>query len=245
MKTRLFFSILCLVFATTSVAAPSADLLLKDSDRSRGGNLKGITWDIEIKTEDDGEVNTRDFSVKAKGVDALVEATSPARNKGEIFLFNDRAMWFLKPGLRKPVSISARQKLSGQAANGDIASTNYVGDYDGKITKTEKIDGVDTYVLELKAKAKNVTYDQIRYWINSTSHLGVKAEFLTLQGMILKRATFEYNNHINHEGQSIPFVSKMNIIDAKFSKNKSAITYMNPKEEAHPASLFNINNVNR
>src|SRR5689334_5719009 len=93
-------------------AGPAPATLLKDSDRSRGGSLKGVSWKIEIETTDDGETSKREFEVKSKDSNAVVEAVSPARNKGEIYLFNDRTMWFVKPGLRKPVSISSRQKLS-------------------------------------------------------------------------------------------------------------------------------------
>ena len=92
---------------------------------------QGITWNVTVQATEDGDTTTRTFLVKARGDDALVESLAPPRYKGEIMLFNDRTIWFVKPGLRKPVSISARQRLSGLAANGDIASTNYARDYDG------------------------------------------------------------------------------------------------------------------
>ena len=225
-------------------AATPTDFL-RDADRSRGASLKGVSWKIEIETTEDGDTSSREFEVKSKGNDAYVEATSPARNKGEIYLFNDRTMWFVKPGLRKPVSISSRQKLSGQAANGDIASTNYFRDYNATVIKNEKVGTEDTLVLDLKAKAKNVTYDQIQYWVSTRSHLGIKANFLTLQGEIFKTATFEYGNKINSGGKVVPFVSRMIIVDAKFPQNKSVIKYSDPREEAHPASLFNVNNIVR
>ena len=112
--------------------------------------------------------------MKARGDDALVEALAPARYKGEIMLFNDRTIWFVKPGLRKPVSISARQRLTGLAANGDIASTNYARDYEGTIVGEEAVDGDPAWKLELKARAKNVTYDRIRSWISKKRRLGAE-----------------------------------------------------------------------
>ena len=44
-------------------------------------------------------------------------------------LLDGRAMWYGKKGLRKPVSISPQQRLSGEAANGDIAAVHYARDY--------------------------------------------------------------------------------------------------------------------
>jgi outer membrane lipoprotein-sorting protein len=239
--------IFALIFgsALRSLAADSAADLLKISDRARGGIKDGVVWEAKIATQEDGESSERTFAVKAKGDDAYVEALAPARNKGEIFLFNDRNMWFFKPSLRKPVSISARQKLSGQAANGDIATTNYARDYDAKDAGDEKINGQDTKVLLLKAKSNQVTYDQIKYWISKKDKLALKAEFMTLQGTPFKVATFEYKNTMTAEGKTFPFISKMIIQDSKFQNNKSLIEYTKPKAEALATSMFNVNNLNR
>jgi outer membrane lipoprotein-sorting protein len=224
---------------------PDATELLRASDRSRGGIASGITWVIDLQAVEDGETSTRGYIVKAKGDDALAEATAPPRNKGEVMLFNDRTIWFVKPGLRKPVSISARQRLSGEAANGDIASTNYARDYEGAVVGEETVNGQPAWKLELKAKAKNVTYDRIRYWIAKDRKLGVKAEFLTVSGEVFKAATFEYGNKMTVDGVELDFVSKMTITDASQPADVTTITFREPKAEAHPANLFNINNVGR
>jgi outer membrane lipoprotein-sorting protein len=249
MQVKGFFMIkylLGLIFLSAQVAlAQSAGDLLKASDQARGGIKEGAVWDSKIITTEDGETNDRTFSVKAKGDDAYVEALAPARTKGEVFLFNGRNMWYFKPSLKKPVSISARQKLSGQAANGDIASTNYVRDYDATIVGDDKVNNEPTKVLMLKAKNKQVTYDQIKYWVSAKSKLALKAEFMTLQGKPFKVATFEYNNSIETEGKKIPFVSRMTITDAKFQNNKSVIEYSKPKATSVPSALFNVNNLAR
>lgn len=219
--------------------------LLKESDKARGNLEGGITWESEVETHENDLVNTREFRIRAKGVNAVVEALAPARNKGEIYLFNDRNMWFFKPSLKKPVAISARQKLSGQAANGDIASTHYSRDYTPTLEKTETVNGEKVHVLMLKAKANNLTYDQIRYWIADKSRKAIQAEFLTLQGETFKKANLEYKNTVQAGGSLMPFVSRIEIVDAKNEKNKSVIRYKNPKLETQPDAIFNINNLKR
>lgn len=226
-------------------AAVSADDLLKSSDQGRGGMNFGIQWAAEIETIENGERSVRSFDVKALDRDAHVEAKTPARNKGEVYIFNDRTMWFYKPALKKPVSISARQKLSGQAANGDIASTYYSRDYTPSLEKEEAFNGENCFVLILKAKTKNLTYDQIRYWISAKTKLAIKAEFLTLQGKPFKVGLLEYNNKLSIDGKTVSFVSKLTIYDSKFSENKSIINYSTPRLVNHPASLFNVNNLTR
>lgn len=243
MKNTLMSVVIALV--APSASADLAEDLLKASDRARGSLEKGITWDSEVQTFEDGEKSVRQFKVRAKGSNAYVEAIEPARNRGEIYLFNDRTMWFFKPSLKKPVSISARQKLTGQAANGDIASTHYARDYTPTLEKTETINGQKVHVLMLKAKADNLTYDRIRYWISEKTRRAEKAEFLTLQGKPFKRATLKYQNKITVDGKPLDFVSEMTITDAQFEKNKSVIIYRKPRFEEHSDRLFSVNNLKR
>lgn len=225
--------------------APSAAALLQASDRARGGLQKGITWTIKIESTDNGDKSERQYIVKGRGNDAYVEATAPARVKGEVYLFNDRTIWYYKPGLRSPVSLSARQRLTGQAANGDVASTNYARDYEATVVGKEMVGNEDTYKLELKAKAANATYDRIRYWVSASRKLAVKAEFLTAQGAVFKIATFEYGNKASIGGVEYDFVSRMTITDAAFAANVTMISYTSIHAEEHPETLFNINNLAR
>jgi len=231
--------------APAPVKAPPAEKLLQLSDRARGSVQSGVSWDAELISVEEGEKSSRKFNVKVLGDNALVEITEPARNMGEKFLFNDLVMWFHKPSLRKPVSVSSRQRNSGQAANGDIANTRYARDYKGKVIGKEKVEGQDAWVLLLEAKSKDVTYDKIKYWITDKNFLGVKAEFQTLQGKPFKRATYKYGNVIAVKGKKQPFVSEMVITDAEFPENKSTMTYKTPKEENLSAGIFNVNNLSR
>jgi hypothetical protein len=242
-----FLTALILLLATpiVSAAEPDALTLLQEADRARGAAEGGITWQVEVASVEGGKSTNVSYRVKVKGVDALAEALEPARNRGELILFNDRNLWFFKPGIKKPVVISARQKLMGQAANGDIASTNYARDYDGKVVGQEKVNGEDCYKLELKAKAKTVTYDGIRYWISVKDRVGVKAEFLTVGGTVFKTATFEYKNKFSGGGKEFPFVSKMTIVSAQNAADQSSLTYGIPAKEDHADSLFNVNNLVR
>lgn len=238
----------CVFVSSSSAGAAetvNATALVRSADRARGGLLEGLEWDVTVNSTEDGDSSVRSFNVKAKESNALVLATAPAGNKGEVFLFNDHDLWFVKPGLRKPVAISSRQRLSGQAANGDIASTQYSKDYTAAIEGKTQIAGQAVYVLKLKATDSKVTYDQIRYYVAASSKLAVRAEFLTVQGQLFKIATFEYGNHIRSGGADSPFVSRMTIVDAKFPANKSVITYANPVAKSIPSSVFNVNNVAR
>jgi len=229
--------------ALAKAPAPAAEEILRRADRARGGLSEGLTW--KIKLENAGSSAPAEYDVQVKGVNVVARCVAPARQKGETFLFNDRNLWIYRPGLKKPVSLSPRQRLSGQAANGDIATTNYARDYSGTVEGEEKLDGKDTYRLFLQAKEKNVTYDKIRYWVTKDAYLGVKAEFLTLEGKPFKSARFAYEHEIAAAGGKAPFVSRMDIQDAANANEKTSIIYEKPKAEKLGDAIFNVNNLSR
>ncbi|MDO8925739.1 MAG: outer membrane lipoprotein-sorting protein [Sideroxyarcus sp.] len=205
------------IFAVSGavMAAPDAHSILKDSDQARGGGLPGIVWEIRLQSRD-GERNDEPQRILVKAVDdsSIAETQEPVRFKGSKILQVERNMWMTRPGLSKPIPISPRQRMSGQASNGDIAATNYAGDYDAQLGATENVDGDPCYVLDLSAKHKRATYDKIRYWVSVKRVVGIKAEFYSVSGKLLKAARFEYGNTIEHDGKRIPFISKMTIRDA-------------------------------
>ena len=151
---------------------------------------------------------------KGRDDSSVAETQEPVRFKGSRILQVEHNMWLTRPGLSKPIPISPRQRMSGQASNGDIAATNYAGDYNAQMNMVEALDGEPCYVLDLSARHKRTTYDRIRYWVSVKRVVGLKAEFFSLSGKLLKSARFEYANAIEHEGKRIPFISRMVIRDA-------------------------------
>jgi hypothetical protein len=235
---------LLLIYAVTQYAY-GEDLSVKDilrhSDQARG-NLGAIVWDITITGIEDGSTVTEGMTVKVKKNNTLAKFTSPRNMNDRMVLMINRNMWFIRAGLSKPVSISPRQKLLGGAANGDIASTNYVEDYDAVLLGEENVHGDACYVLDLKAASKNVTYDRIKYWVSKARLVGVKAEFYTLSGKLFKTAEFKYDNRIrvDEKGES-SFVSELIIRDAIQQDKTTTMTYSNIRIENIPDTTFNLN----
>lgn len=246
MKLIFIMSILVMMNGAPGMAE-SIDVqkILQYSDRTRGGIDDGLEWSVILATTEDGETSKREFFVKNKLDDSYVESLTPQKYKGEIFIFNGRTIWYFKPGLRKPIAISSKQKLSGVASNGDIASTNYVRDYSANLERSETLEKEDCHVLHLKAKASDTTYDQITYWVSKKSGLAIKADFLSLSGKVMKTAFFAYKNSITYKGETYPFVSEMKIIDSKNGQNQSILVYSSPKIKKYSSSLFNVNNLVR
>ena len=223
----------------SSASTPSAKELLLASDRARGGLAQGVSWEIVLEWNEGSETAQRSFSVSARGNDARVEAMSPGRRQGDVFLFNDRTLWFFNPRASKRVSIPARRFFSGQIAHGDLAGANYARDYSAKILGEETLNGERVYQLLLKARSKQVTYSQIRYFVSVDRKLAVRADFLNSEGDPLKSAVFEYGNRLEIEGRSSPFVSKMIVSSASFPEDQTTVSFYFPRVQTQPFSIFN------
>lgn len=232
----------CLAFAQPLAAQDrTVKEILRASDQARG-NVEGIVWNINITTTGEGSSESREMIVKVKKNNTLARFTSPSSMNDRMVLMVDRNMWFIRSGLKKPVSMSPRQKLMGDAANGDIASTNYVEDYEGALIGEENVRNESCYVLDLKAANKNVTYDRIKYWVSKERLVGVQAEFYTLSGKLFKTAEFKYDNRIKSNNQEeMPFVSELIIRDAIQKDRKTTMVYSNIKIGPIADSMFNLN----
>lgn len=233
-------SVCIAAFAGPVSAEMSPEEILSSADRARG-NIEGIEWRIDIDSIERGRKQERSMRIKARAYNCLAEFISPPKVKGQKILMIDRNMWFIKPGLRKPVPISPRQKLMGGAANGDIASTNYAGDYEPTSVSDDTINGEPCYILDLKATSKKTTYDRIKYWVSKERLVGVKSEFFTVSGKKFKTATFEYENSIMIDDKPRPFVSKMVITDAVMKDNVTTMIYGRVELKRIPDSTFNLN----
>lgn len=237
-----FILVLIVVWGTAGVAGAglSPAQVIARADLARG-NLDGIVWTADITTVEEGRTQERSLVIKNRGRNTVAEFTAPAKVKGNRLVMLDRNMWFVKPGLRKPVAISPRQKLMGGVANGDIASTNYAGDYDAVAAGEETVEGEPCYIFDLTANNKKTTYDRIRYWISKERLLGVKAEFYTVAGKRFKTAFMRYDNTVHTTNGELPFISRMTIHDEVIKGNVTTMDYRDPEPQVLPDAVFNMN----
>jgi len=246
-KKAIFLSAIVssLLIAPVSVSAAITDqqMLLK-ADQARG-NLSGVVWNVAIQHEANARNKGMTLNVKSRGFDVLAKYLAPARNKGNKLLMANGNMWFYKPSLSKPVPISRRQKLLGNAAYGDIAATDYANSY--KISKVEDttVSGEACKKFRLVSNNKKNTYDLIDYWVSSQRHIAVKAHYYTVSGKLFKTAIMEHNNSVTINDVSQPFISKIVISDTLVSKSKTIMKFSKAKIRKINDYEFNVSFLRR
>lgn len=233
--------LICLAITQNASATISTQQILKRADESRG-NLEGISWEVVIESmERQRTTDTLTYDIKARGFNISGMSLAPPKYRGNKVLMLSTNMWFYKPGLNKPVPISQRQKLMGNAAYGDIASTNYAEDYTASQLPDTVIDGEDCYVFDLKSKNDKTTYDRIKYWISKERLVGVKAEYFTVSGKRFKSAAMQYDNSVQIEGRSRPFISKITMHGELIGDDVTYLNLTKPRFETLPDYVFDLN----
>lgn len=227
-------SSLLFVFAVAAAAGPSADQVLKQADEIRNPS-ESFFMKVEVKnssTSDEASV----FEVSLKGKDkTLTKTIAPARDRGRNMLMLGEDMWAFVPNLNRAVRVSLNQKLSGQAANGDISRTRWWGDYTAKLeSETAK-----EWQIFLEATKKGLTYDKIRVWVQKPGFQPQRAEYLSLSGKVLKNVSYKAYKKL--AGGMRP--SEIHIQDAIKPDDVSVIRILNMEVKNFPDSLFNQNNL--
>ncbi|WP_295995801.1 outer membrane lipoprotein-sorting protein, partial [Rugamonas sp.] len=211
------------------------------ADEARG-NVDGIAWNVTVETVDNERVtDTLVYDIKARGFNIAGISQAPAKYKGNKLLMLNTSMWFYKQGLSKPVPVSQRQKLMGDASYGDIAATNYADNYDATELPGEAVGAEPCRVFDLKARSDKQTYDRIRYWISAARQVGVKAEYYTVSGKKFKSATMDYDNSVALEGRRRPFLSRI-VLQGELMNG--SVTYLNlrePRIAPLPDYVFDLN----
>lgn len=211
--------------------APEEILAKADDIRSPAEDFK---MKVKVANSDGGHSI---FEVFIKGRDkTVVKTLSPARDKGRNMLMLGENMWAYVPNLKRTVRISLNQKLSGEAANGDISRMRWSGDYTPKL----KSHDTDAWELDLIATRKGLTYERLEVRVQKGTFRPLTARFMTKSGTVLKIC--EFKDYKALAGVERP--SQMQIQDAKRSNLSSLLTIEEMSQVSLNDSMFSQNNLN-
>jgi hypothetical protein len=241
----------CALFASTqiisfSVAAAneeeSAQALLHKADQIRFPR-ESFQVDVGIKsTGPDKEPDIRRYRILAKGNEnTVIMIIEPAAERGQMMLMKARDLWVFLPSVSQPVRLSLGQRLTGQVANGDLARSNFTGDYTPKVLRTDVIDADKYTVLELTAVDRSVTYSKVIYWVNEANSRPYRAEFYSLSNRLLK--TCRYENYQLQLGIMRP--TRLVMEDALKKGEESVLEYSAMQLRDLPDKIFTKDYLNK
>ena len=224
--------------ATTTL---SPEEILIKANEARDIMETGVEWKINILVRNGQGEQSISAIGKVRGSFSVTIVETPENLKGtRIYIAKDK-LWFWKPGQNLPIPITKQQKLMGPAAYGDILSTDYAKNYSAELIGEEIIDNRLSWIFSLKAFRNDVAYSAIKYWIDQQDYLGIKAEFFTASGKIVKSAKMKYDNHVVQNGNIIPFISEITITEEQLKFEEVILTFSDPILKEIPDEVFNLN----
>ncbi len=224
-----------LLTSTSGAAGVDASELVKAADDARFPRGKIL---FNVKVEDyakSKKVRETVYRVLADGTGkSLVETILPERQQGRKLLMLGNDLWFFSPDIKRPSRVSLQQKLTGEISNGDLANTDYAGDYDAKLIGEETVAGKETYKIRLTSKTKSATYPGIDYWIDKASKAPVQAFFLSASGKVMKKGIYGGVKKVMGRDR----VTELRVDDAYAKGRSSVLIYSQHKKGDYDDSVF-------
>lgn len=231
-KFLLIITIFLSIAANAYADDPSAEEIMGKADAIRNP-AESYFINVDVIDSDDSS-EPHKFNVAIQGNDKTrIETLLPKRDRGRNMLMLNENMWVYIPNLKREVRVSLNQKLTGQAANGDISRMRWTGDYSPIIESGTE----EEWQLLLTANKKGLTYDKIRVWVDKKTFRPLRGEYLTGAGKLLKNVT--YQGYKELAGAIRP--SEIVIQDAVRQSDQSTIKILEMTVKSFPGSIFNKN----
>ncbi len=232
---KIFMIILIGLFSCMTAFALDGNEILKQVDR----NLNPETFEMYrklINIEPDGtKKEFVMFSVK-KGKEKIASVfLSPVSEKGRSTLRIGENMWLYIPNVGKPIRITSLQSVTGGIFNNsDIMRLDYSAEYN-----CDKIENTDNgYTLYLKAKHRNVAYENVTMFIDSQKLLPTTIECYAASGMLIKTLYFK---KIKDFGNGVVRPSIIETDSPLYKGYKSYIVFAKVKTRELASEIFSLN----
>jgi outer membrane lipoprotein-sorting protein len=170
---------------------PTAGQIIARVDKNTLSDSKVIVSKMVIHSRR-GERTVEAKSWQKNIEDSFTEYLAPPRDKGTKMLKLGDQLWTYSPETDRIILISGhmlRQSVMGSDLSyEDMMEDPYLQHmYDAEIVGSESVADRPTWVLELKAKKKEVAYDKRKIWVDRERFVIVKEELYAKSGKLLKQ----------------------------------------------------------
>ncbi len=168
----------------------------------------------------------------------LARYIDPPRDAGKMVLLG-HVLWFYDPASKDSVRISPQQRLTGQAAIGDVLTVNLAADYTASLVGEETVEDAEhkkrqCFHLDMKAASDTATYNHVEYWVEEGTYEPIKARFYADSGRLLK--ILYYRDYVQRLDGVRP--AQAVIIDAVDSALVTTVDFSEAKFEDIPDAWF-------
>jgi len=247
MKAKL--TVLILILSAISAFSQEIDIkeiIYKSDEKFRGSSSTGsFSMTIERPTW------SRTISMKSwsLGTDySLIYVTSPAKEKGQVFLKRKNEMWNWVPSIERmikiPPSMMMQSWMGSDFTNDDLVrESSIVKDYTHKLLDEETFDNYLCYKVELiPIEGAPVVWGKVLMWVSKKDFLWLKAEFYDEDGVLIST---EHLSEVKKMDERI-IPTRMEMIPADKKGNKTIMIFENTKFDVPlKEDFFSIQNMKK
>lgn len=179
---RLFIALLLILpTGNFSWAQDLMEIVREADEKLRGSSSKGI---YKMTIQRPGWSRSITMKSWTLGTEySLIYISSPAKEKGQVFLKRQNEMWNWVPSIDRmikiPPSMMMQSWMGSDFTNDDLVKeSSLVKDYSHRLIGEDKVDGYDCYKIELiPHEDAPVVWGKIFMWVSKEDLLWLKAEF--------------------------------------------------------------------
>lgn len=237
----------CSTVQISAQALTAKQIIEKSEEKLRGGdkaytemtiNIVRPTWSREMKLKS-----------WAKGTDySMILITAPARDKGQVFLKNQKQVWSFIPKFNRvtklPPTAMSQSWMGTDLSNDDLVrESNKVEEFKYNLKSDTLIDGLSCYHIELiPNEGTNIIWGKIELFIDKVDFITLRNEMYDEDGglvNVLKSSNVKLLS-------GIKMATKMEMIPMEKKGNKTVmtITKLDTKTEIQD-SFFTKQNMKR
>ena len=223
-KTSLIIMLLLSLLAPVKSQQMTAkDIVIKADNLQRGKSSKSEMKMAVIRPKWMRTITMKSWSLGREYSMTLI--TSPAKDKGQVFLKRRSEMWNWVPAINRmiklPPSMMSQGWMGSDYTNDDILKeSSIVVDYNHKLTGEENISGLDCYKIEMLPKEEAaVVWGKVIKWISKKEFWQMKTMYYDEDGELIRTETA--SNVKNFGDRNLP--SHIEIIPADKSEHKTVL----------------------
>jgi outer membrane lipoprotein-sorting protein len=238
--------ILFISFSGSSQDLTGKQVIEKADALQRGETNEGTMSMTIIRPKWERTITMKSWSA---GTDySMTYITSPAKDKGQVFLKRKSEMWNWVPSINRmiklPPSMMSQGWMGSDYSNDDILKeSSIVVDYTHKIIGNDIIEGLDCYKIELIPKEDAaVVWGKVYKWISKNEFWQIKTEYYDEDNELIRT---EIASEIKQfSDRKLP--SKLEIIPADKPNQRTVVNIISSKFNVKiDESFFSQQNMKR
>jgi outer membrane lipoprotein-sorting protein len=237
MKRFLIIALLALA-AVGAAFAQDVNKILKDLDELGDFDNQDFSAVYTIVSQKPGEkdsVSSVQLFRRDKKEQFTMIVLLPEVNKGQGYLREEDNVWFYDPTSRKFSFSSIKENIQdSEARNSDLTLRGFAVDYESTGVKEGAIGSIPVWIIDLKAKSDDVSYERLVLHVAKSQTVLLKEEAYSVSGRLMR--TTVYGKYVKLGGKQLP--SQIIILDELNPGERSQLTMTQQSVSAIPDRVF-------